>query len=95
MKGAQSISTRRAYGCAADLPRVGTGAVQRLRATARDEGARITAPRAGRCRPDAVLVGHIRRVLEASPFHGEGVPESVGEAAGRGGSAPRRSGCGG
>ena len=22
--------------------------------------------------PDAVLVGHIRRVLEASPFHGEG-----------------------
>ena len=29
-----------------------------------------------------MLVGHIRRVLEASPFHGDGVPESVGEAAG-------------
>ena len=60
------------------LPRVGTGAVRRLRATARDAVARLTAPRASRRRApvgaatDEVLVGHIRRVLEASPFHGEG-----------------------
>ena len=71
MSGAQSISARRAYGVQR-VPRVGTGAVQRLRATARDAVARLTAPRAGRCRQDEVLVGHIRRVLEASPFHGEG-----------------------
>ena len=55
------------------LPRVGTGAVQRLRATVH-----ATRSRASRRRgpvgaaTDEVLVGHIRRVLAASPFHGEG-----------------------
>ena len=71
--GAQSISTRRAYG------------VQRVcRVWARPRSsvyARRQAPRdcaRGHRRgpvgaaPDEVLVGHIRRVLEASPFHGEG-----------------------
>ena len=69
----QSISTRRAYG------------VQRVcRVWARPRSsvyARRQAPRdcaRGHRRgpvgaaPDEVLVGHIRRVLEASPFHGEG-----------------------
>ena len=73
MRGAQSISTRRAYG------------VQRIcRVWARARSsvyARRHAPpsSAGRRRrgpvgaaPDDVLVGHIRRVLDASPFHGEG-----------------------
>ena len=73
MSGAQSISTRRAYG------------VQRVcRVWARPRSsvyARRQAPRdcaRGHRRgpvgaaPDDVLVGHIRRVLEASPFHGEG-----------------------
>ena len=72
MKGAQSISTRRAYG------------VQRIcRVWGRARSsvyARRQAPRdcaRGHRRgpvgaaPDDVLVGHIRRVLEASPFHGE------------------------
>ena len=73
MSGAQSISTRRAYG------------VQRVcRVWVRPRSsvyARRQAPRdcaRGHRRgpvgaaPDDVLVGHIRRVLEASPFHGEG-----------------------
>ena len=73
MSGAQSISPRRAYG------------VQRVcRVWARPRSsvyARRQAPRdcaRGHRRgpvgaaPDEVLVGHIRRVLEASPFHGEG-----------------------
>ena len=73
MSGAQSISTRRAYG------------VQRVcRVWARPRSsvyARRQAPRdctRGHRRgpvgaaPDEVLVVHIRRVLEASPFHGEG-----------------------
>ena len=73
MSGAQSISTRRAYG------------VQRVcRVWARPRSsvyARRQAPRdcaRGHRRgpvgaaPDEVLVGHNRRVLEASPFHGEG-----------------------
>ena len=65
------------------LPRVGTGAVQRLRATARDAVARLTAPRAGRCR-------HGRGAGRPHPPGARGltvswrrVPESVGEAAGR------------
>ena len=62
MRGAQRA--RRAYG---GLPRVGTGAVQ-PRATARDAVARLTAPRAVGAATDEVLVGHIRRVLEASSW---------------------------
>ena len=46
--------------------------LQRLRAAAGDVAGEVSAPRADRCAPDDVLVGHIRRVLEASPFHGEG-----------------------
>ena len=73
MRGAPSISTRRAYG------------VQRIcrvweRARSSVYARRhATKSRALRCRrgpvgaaPDAVRVGHLRRVLQTSPFHGEG-----------------------
>ena len=73
MSGAQSIATRRAYG---------VHRVCRVWARPRSSVyARRQAPRdcaRGHRRgpvgaaPDAVVVGHIRRVLEASPFHGEG-----------------------
>ena len=69
MSGAQSISTRRAY--RAGLPRVALRPLHARRQATRSPA---------RCRrrgpigaaPDDVLVAHIRRVLEASPFHGEG-----------------------
>ena len=73
MSGAQSISTRRAYG----VQRV-CRVWHRARASvyARRQATRSPAP----CRrrgpigaaPDDVLVAHLRRGLEASPFHGEG-----------------------
>ena len=73
MSGAQSISTRRAYG----VPRV-CRVWHRARSSvyARRQATPSPAP----CRrrgpvgaaPDDVLVAHVRRVLEASPFHGEG-----------------------
>ena len=84
MSGAQSISTRRAYG----VQRV-CRVWHRARSSvyARRQATRSPAP----CRrrgpigaaPDDVLVAHLRRVLEASPFHGEGYREGLGEAAGR------------
>ena len=73
MSGAQSISTRRASG------------VQRVcrvwhRARSSVYARRQATRSPARCRrrgpigaaPDDVLVAHLRRVLEASPFHGEG-----------------------
>ena len=73
MKDAHSISTRRAYG----VQRV-CRVWHRARSSvyARRQAATSRAP----CRrrgpvgaaPDDVLAGHIRRLLEASPFHGEG-----------------------
>ena len=84
MSGAQSISTRRAYG----VQRV-CRVWHRARSSvyARRQATRSPAPCCRRgpigAAPDDVLVAHIRRVLEASPFHGEGVPEGLGEAAGR------------
>ena len=73
MSGAQSISTRRAYG----VQRVcRVWARPRSSVYARRQAPRDCArgPRRGLvgAAPDEVLVGHIRRVLEASPFHGEG-----------------------
>ena len=73
MSGAHSISTRRAYGVQR-VCRVWHCA--RSSVYARRQATLSAAP----CRrrgpigaaPDAVLVGHIRRLLEASPFHGEG-----------------------
>ena len=73
MSGAQSISTRRAYGVQR-VCRVWHGA--RSSVYVRRPATSFPAP----CRrrgpigaaPDDVLVAHIRRVLEASPFHGEG-----------------------
>ena len=73
MRGAQSISTRRAYGVQR-VCRVWPGA--RSSVFVRRQATSFPAP--GRRRgpigaaPDDVLVAHLRRVLEASPFHGEG-----------------------
>ena len=73
MNGAQSISTRRAYG----LQRIcRVWHCARSSVYARRQATLSSAP----CRrrgpvgaaPDDVLVGHLRRLLEASPFHGEG-----------------------
>ena len=73
MSGAHSISTRRAYGvqrvcrvchCARSSVYVRRQATS-FPATCRRRGPIGAAP-------DDVLVAHIRRVLEASPFHGEG-----------------------
>ena len=73
MSGAQSISTRRAYGVQR-ICRVWERA--RSSVYARRHATKSRAPRCRRgpvgAAPDAVLGGHIRRVLEASPFHGEG-----------------------
>ena len=73
MSGAQSISTRRAYG----VQRIGrVGERARSSVYARRHATKSRAPRCRRgpvgAAPDAVLVGHIRRVLQTSPFHGEG-----------------------
>ena len=73
MRGAHSISTRRAYG----LQRI-CRVWERARSSvyARRHATKSRAPRCRRgpvgAAPDAVLVGHIRRVLQTSPFHGEG-----------------------
>ena len=73
MSGAQSISTRLAYG----LQRI-CRVWERARSSvyARRHATKSRAPRCRRgpvgAAPDAVLVGHIRRVLQTSPFHGEG-----------------------
>ena len=73
MSGAQSISTRRAYGVQR-ICRVWERA--RSSVYARRHATKSRAPRCRRgpvgAAPDAVLVGHIRRVLQTSPFHGEG-----------------------
>ena len=73
MSGAQSISTRRAYG---------VQRVYRVWHCARSSvyARRQATPSPAPCRrrgpvgaaPDDVLVAHVRRVLEASLFHGEG-----------------------
>ena len=83
MSGAQSISARRAYG----VQRVcrvwgrARSSVYVRRHATRSRASRRRGPVGAAT--DEVLVGHIRRVLEASPFHWRRVPESVGEAAGR------------
>ena len=73
MRSAQSISTRRAYGVQR-ICRVWKRA--RSSVYARRQATRTGVPQRRRgpvgAAPDAVLVDHIRRVLEASPFHGEG-----------------------
>ena len=95
MSGAQSISTRRAYG----VQRV-CRVWHRARSSvyARRQATRSPAP----CRrrgpigaaPDDVLVAHLRRGLEASPFHGEGYRKAW-RSCGSTGFGPRRNGCGG
>ena len=72
MRGAQSISARRAYGvhrvCRV-WGRARSSVYVRRHAT-RSRASRRRGPVGAAT--DEVLVGHIRRVLEASPFHGEG-----------------------
>ena len=73
MSGAQSISTRRAYG----VQRIGrvwarprSSVYARRQAPGSGAGGRRRGPVGAAA--DEVLVTHIRRVLDASPFHGEG-----------------------
>ena len=72
MSGVQSISARRAYG----VQRVcrvwgrARSSVYVRRHATRSRASRRRGPVGAAT--DEVLVGHIRRVLEASPFHGEG-----------------------
>ena len=71
------------------LPRVGTGAVQRLRATARDAVARLTAPPRTRCW-SATSAG----CSKPHRFMAKGTGKR-GRSCGSRGSAPRRNGCDG
>ena len=73
MRGAHSISTRRAYGVQR-ICRVWERARSSVYAKRHATRSRATRRRRGPvgAAPDEVLVGHIRRVLDASPFHGEG-----------------------
>ena len=83
MSGAQSISTRRASGVQRVCRvwhRARSSVYARRQATRSPALCRRRGPIGAA--PDDVLVAHIRRVLEASPFHG--LPKSNGEAAGRG-----------
>ena len=73
MSGAQSISTRRAYGVQRVCRvwhRARSSVYARLQATRSPAPCRRRGPIGAA--PDDVLVAHLRRVLEASPFHGEG-----------------------
>ena len=73
MSGAQSISTRRAYGVLRVCRvwhRARSSVYARRQATRSPALCRRRGPIGAA--PDDVLVAHIRRVLEASPFHGEG-----------------------
>ena len=85
MSGAQSISTRRAYGVQR-ICRVWERA--RSSVYARRHATKSRAPRCRRgpvgAAPDAVLVGHIRRVASNLAVSWRRVPQSLGEAAGRG-----------
>ncbi len=73
MSGAQSISTRRAYGVQR-VCRVWHRARSSVYARRQATRSPALCHRRGPigAAPDDVLVAHIRRVLEASPFHGEG-----------------------
>ena len=72
MRGAQSISTRRAYGVqrVCRVWHCARSSVYARRQALSSAPGRRRGPIGAA--PDDVLVGHIRRVLEASPFHGEG-----------------------
>jgi len=73
MSGAHSISTRRAYGVQRVCrvwARPRSSVYARRQAPATCAGGRRRGPVGAA--PDEVLVTHIRRVLTASPFHGEG-----------------------
>ena len=73
MKDAHSISTRRAYGVQRVCRvwhRARSSVYARRQATTSRAPCRRRGP--GGAAPDDVLAGHIRRLLEASPFHGEG-----------------------
>ena len=73
MKDAHSISTRRAYGVQR-VCRVWHRARSSVYARRQATTSRAPCRRRGPvgAAPDDVLAGHIRRLLEASPFHGEG-----------------------
>ena len=93
MKDAHSISTRRAYGVQR-VCRVWHRARSSVYARRQATTSRAPCRRRGPvgAAPDDVLAGHIRRLLEASPFHGEGYRKAWAKLRSRG-SAPRRNGC--
>ena len=80
MRGAQSISTRRAYGVqrVCRVWHCARSSVYARRQALSSAPGRRRGPIGAA--PDDVLVGHIRRVLEASPFHGT---NAVGEGLNR------------
>ena len=78
MSGAHSISTRRAYG----VQRVCRVWARPRSSVYAQRQAPATCARGRRRGPvgaasDEVLVTHIRRVLSASPFHGEGYRKGI------------------
>ena len=104
MSGAQSISTRRAYGVQRVCRvwhRARSSVYARRQATRSPALCRRRGPIGAA--PDDVLVAHIRRVLEASPFHGEGYRKAWAKlrvagmrtSAGTAGGAPGAGGPGG
>ena len=91
MSGAQSISARRAYG----VQRVcrvwgrARSSVYVRRHATRSRASRRRGPVGAAT--DEVLVGHIRRVLEASPFHGPAGGHGAGEGCSARARPPRDS----
>ena len=85
MSGAQSISTRRAYGRAAGLPRVAPRPLQCVCAAAGDTvSCTVSSPRADRRCPGRRPGGPHSPGARSLAVSWRGLPKSLGEAAGRG-----------
>ena len=94
MKDAHSISTRRAYGVQR-VCRVWHRARSSVYARRQATTSRAPCRRRGPvgAAPDDVLAGHIRRLLEASPFHGAGYRKAWAKLRGRGDPHLAGNGC--
>ena len=92
MKGAHSISHASGVWRAAGLPGVAVRPLERLRAAAGDDVPDAVPGGAGRSGPPRTTSWSAtsRRVLEASPFHGEGYRKAWAKTPGRG--DPHRAG---
>ena len=90
MSGAQSISTRRAYGDAAGLPRVAPRPLQCVCAAAGDTvSCAVSSPRADRRGPGRRPGGPHSPGARSLAVSWRGLPKSLGEAAGRGDARAR------